>query len=160
MLTGHIDNCAFLDRLPERLKKGFELIRSGRFDNEKPGRYEIEENGDMFVLVNEYDTMDTDKTMPETHRVYGEIQYIAAGGEKMGWAPVGRPGQVVGKPYNPADDCEFYAECADEAFLTIQPGMFAIFMPEDIHRPKTCLVAGKPAPVRKYLVKIRADLLQ
>lgn len=158
MLTGHIDNCAFLDRLPERLRKGFAMIRSGAFDSLKPGKHPIE-GDDMFVIVGEYDTMDTDKTMPETHRVYGEIQYLAAGGEKMGWAPVGRPGQKVGKAYNPADDCEFYSQCDNEAFLTILPGMFAVFMPEDIHRPKTCLVAGKSAPVRKYLVKIKAALL-
>lgn len=159
MIIGHIDNCSFLDRLPERLKKGFELIRSGRFDKEEPGRYEIE-GADMFVLVTEYDTMDTDKTMPETHQVYGEIQYVAAGGERMGWAPAGRPGQVVGKSYNPADDCEFYSECPDEAFFIVHPGMFAIFMPEDVHRPKTTLIAGKPERVRKYLVKIRAELLK
>ncbi|MCX0221867.1 YhcH/YjgK/YiaL family protein, partial [Escherichia coli] len=45
----------------------------------------------------------------------------------------------------------------DEQMITLKPGMFAIFMPGEPHKPG-CAVET-PAEIKKVVIKVRASLL-
>lgn len=54
-------------------------------------------------------------------------------------------------------DVAFYAIPPErESSLLMQPGMFAVFFPHDIHRP--CCQTTRPAKVKKVVVKIHRSL--
>ena len=46
-----------------------------------------------------------------------------------------------------------YAAAEDEIQLPMKPGMFAVFFPEDIHRPGM----GAPGRIKKAVVKIKVQ---
>ena len=54
-------------------------------------------------------------------------------------------------------DIAFYPPPANEFFMNIEPGAFAIFMPGELHRP--CLTIDEKATLRKAVVKVHASLL-
>ncbi len=50
-------------------------------------------------------------------------------------------------------DIYFYDNAAEGIKLTVKKGMFAIFMPQDGHKPGCMLTV--PEPIRKAVVKVR-----
>jgi YhcH/YjgK/YiaL family protein len=64
---------------------GHLYINSTNFSGIKPGRYEIED-GNIFVLVNEYETKNAKDCKLEAHRKFIDIQYICSGEEQTGVA--------------------------------------------------------------------------
>ena len=55
-------------------------------------------------------------------------------------------------PYDPAKDIAFHHGSGDP--LTLRPGLFAVFFPEDAHMPSLALPTG-PTPVRKVVLKVQ-----
>lgn len=53
-------------------------------------------------------------------------------------------------PYDKDKDISFY-EGAAENYLSVKPGMFAIFFPQDAHAPGI-----SPEGVKKIIVKVKA----
>ena len=86
----------------------------------------------------------------EAHKRYIDIQYLAAGTEVIEHARTGelRPAD----PFDTTKDLGFFQEPAAATRLHLEPGMFAIFFPEDAHKP--CCAAGAPASVRKVVLKV------
>ncbi|MDD3155663.1 MAG: YhcH/YjgK/YiaL family protein, partial [Victivallaceae bacterium] len=63
---------------------------------------------------------------------------------------------AVTQEYDAKKDCAFYAyNPAGGTILTLTPGVFAVFFPNEGHMP--CLAVGSPATVKKVVVKIKAD---
>ena len=86
----------------------------------------------------------------ETHRRYIDIQYLAAGSDLMGWAPVGQGLKSLG--YDSSKDLEFYSD-RPEIWIPVPVGHFAIFFPEDAHAP----MAGTETMV-KIVVKVISEV--
>ena len=96
----------------------------------------------------------------EAHRRYVDVQICVGagsasgggGGEGFGWCPL-RESLAVAEPHDDARDVAFYEEPAPGSALwfDLNPGQFALFLPEDVHAP--CL--GEPGErVRKVVFKI------
>lgn len=79
--------------------------------------------------------------------MYADIQYVVSGVERIGYAPL--EGAREREAYDAARDVAFFEP--GEQFVVLEPGMFAIFLPGDVHAP--CGAAGKPSAVRKIVVK-------
>ena len=123
------------------------------FDPATPdGKYEIDGTR-LYASVQRYDTAPEDTKSWEAHRVYGDIQYIVSGREKIFYAPVGE--LISSIPYNDAKDVEKYtAENAQNIAPHILPaGYFGVYLPQDGHKPG-CAV-DVPEPVVKVVIKVR-----
>jgi YhcH/YjgK/YiaL family protein len=69
-------------------------------------------------------------------------------------------GLAVSEPYNPERDVEFYEKPATaHAKVTLTPGQFLVFFPDDAHMPCLMTTIG-PEPVKKVVFKIATDLLE
>ena len=89
----------------------------------------------------------------ESHRRYLDIQYLVSGLECIPVAPVGA--LPVATPYDDEQDVSFYADgSAPTPSLVLEAGMFAIFFPQDAHRPNIAVTA--PVATRKIVVKVPA----
>ena len=56
------------------------------------------------------------------------------------------------------DDLYLYDDVKNEFFIHATEGCYAVFFPNDAHRPGVC-VDGKPLDYRKVVVKVSVDLL-
>src|SRR3972149_3750732 len=115
--------------LSERIAKAFNYINETDFSQIADGKYEIDSKN-IFALVQEYDTKEISECLLEGHREYIDIQYILSGAEMIGFANL--TDQVPVK-VNIKDDYSLF-EC-DSTLIKFEPGMFAIFFPNDLHMP-------------------------
>jgi YhcH/YjgK/YiaL family protein len=114
------------------------------------GRHEID-GDDVFALVSTYHTGPSTEKRFETHRVYADLQYVAAGTERILHTPA--EGLAVEAPYDEAKDIAFYAEPKASSSLLLRAGDLAVFHPADAHKPG-CMAGGRDE-VRKVVVKVR-----
>ncbi len=131
----------------------YDFIMNDRKNPLPPGRYELD--GDRcFALVQTYDTDFASEKDFEAHRNYADIQYMSDGNEQMLWAPVAALESTV--PYAPEKDIAFFAGDEGVRSFSVRAGEFAVFYPQDAHKPGCC-VDDKPAAVRKIVIKIMLD---
>jgi YhcH/YjgK/YiaL family protein len=114
------------------------------------GRHDID-GDDVFALVSTYHTGPATEKRFETHRVYLDLQYVAAGSERILHAPAS--GLAVESPYDEAKDIAFYTEPKASSSLLLRAGDLAVFHPADAHKPG-CMAGGRDE-VRKVVVKVR-----
>jgi YhcH/YjgK/YiaL family protein len=116
--------------------------------DKEPGRYEID--GDcLFVIVQDYTTKCLSDCQWEAHRKYIDIQYVAQGIERIGYAPTSLLN--ITTPYNEDKDVEFLEGKGN--LIECGPGSFMIFFPNEPHMPG--VNAECCNSVRKIIVKIK-----
>jgi YhcH/YjgK/YiaL family protein len=146
MIIDRLLNPAPLYDLPSRLARALEYLRTTDMRAVSLGRHDLD--GDrLFALVQEYTTRAEDQCVWEAHRRYIDVQFMAVGAERMGYAPLAAMRER--EPYDPARDVALFEPGSE--LVTIREGMFAIFGPEDVHSP--CHAAGEPRRVRKVVIK-------
>ncbi|NOU74218.1 DUF386 family protein [Paenibacillus sp. LMG 31458] len=121
--------------------------------NSPEGRVEI--NGDkMYVSFMEFDAKPMDEQLAEKHESYIDIHYLIEGEETIGWSSQREDVQAV-RAYDSEQDYALYDPSSDEILLHLKPGMFAVFFPNDIHRPGM----GHSSKIKKAVVKVHVGLL-
>lgn len=114
------------------------------------GRYEID--GDrVFALVQSYSTTPSSNKRFEAHRRYLDIQTLLDGTEIISHAPITRLQPAT--DYDSAKDFQLYHDSPAPNALRLEPGDFALFLPQDGHKPG-CLDQAVQA-VRKIVIKIQ-----
>jgi biofilm protein TabA len=117
------------------------------------GRVEI--RGDqLYINFMSFDTKRQEEQIAEKHEKYLDIHYLIEGYEQIGWSPL-QEGIIPSQSYDETDDYALYALQSDELILNVRPGMYAVFFPNDIHRPGM----GNGAPIKKAVIKIHKALL-
>lgn len=149
MFFGHISTVN-KRQYPEAIQFALDYIKNTDFDKLEAGRYQLK--GDLiYVQVLDLETKYKSDILPEVHRNYLDVQYLHAGQERMGVTPdLGH--YKIAKAYDPERDIQFYEDVENEVELICRPGNFAVFFPEDVHRPGC--VEGQPGKIRKVVVKI------
>jgi len=151
MILDSLSNSADYLSLHPLFPAAFEYLKN--FDPATPdGKYEIDGKR-LYALVQRYETAPEETKAWEAHRVYADIQYILCGREGIVYAPVGELKSTI--PYNEVKDVEkFSGETVKNASTSVVPGgYFAIYLPQDGHRPG-CMV-GQPEPVVKVVIKVQ-----
>ncbi|MDP2115159.1 MAG: YhcH/YjgK/YiaL family protein [Bacteroidota bacterium] len=148
MILDKLENADIYKCISENLKKGFEFLKNTDLQAIEIGRYEIE-GKDVFALVSEYDSKKPEDCRLEAHQIYADIQYIVSGKEAIGFVTL--KNQVITSPYNPEKDIVFFS--GETSPLILESGMFAVFFPQDAHRP--CMQINGPEKVKKVVVKVR-----
>lgn len=139
----NIFNLKYLDKI-------LDIINDIQTKNLKDGSYEII-GKNLIQIISTYETSKKEERLAEVHKKYIDFQYMQYGGEYIGYAPL-LSSKKVFEPYNDISDIEKYNKVEDESYFLLNSGMFAIFFPNDIHRPG--IIAGNKRNVRKFVFKI------
>lgn len=117
------------------------------------GKYDVTEDG-VFLVLMKACTEDASVRKPEIHKQYIDIQIVLEGEEKIGYANTLGQETVALKTLE--NDVMFLDEVENEQFVYLGSGDFALFYPDQIHRP-LCSVT-QDSEVKKAILKIPAAL--
>ena len=151
MIVDKIENAELYKGLSEGIAKGLELIKDASVAEQENGRYEVD-GDNLFYMIQRYPTRDKDDVLFEAHKDYIDIQAIIDGEETIGHA-LTETLEVV-QPYKP--DVAEYADPDIFTEVKLAKGTFAIFYPDDAHKPCYDYRDGK-SNVLKVVVKLRID---
>ena len=141
--------------LPAAVVRAIEALQKLDLSKVEAGRYELE--GDkLFYLVQDVETRSLEESKSEAHHNYADIQIPLTGAERYGFS-LPQAGLKASDDRLATGDIAFYPTPANEFFMTIEPGAFAVFMPKELHRP--CLSVKEKTKMRKAVVKIHVSLL-
>lgn len=150
MIVDRLVNAAWYSGLPRALVQALDFLRDADVLSLELGRHDLD--GDrLFALVQEYSTRDVAQCRWEAHRRYCDVQFVARGVERI---DVGNLADMeVTEPYDATKDVAFFSGAGST--LVLRDGMFAIFAPQDVHRP--CSSVAAPELVRKIVIKAQLD---
>jgi biofilm protein TabA len=144
-----LDTLAVADRyagLHPRFGEAFGFLSKASLASLGAGRHEID--GDrVYVLVDYRSGRGHQGARLEAHRRYIDIQYTIEGMEEIGWTPLAacRP---PADGFDEAKDIAFFDD-RPATWLSVPPGHFAVFFPDDAHAP-----LGGQGQLKKAVVKI------
>lgn len=150
MILDQLQNAASYASLHPRLKQAFDFLNSVHLDQLQPGQIEVD-GKDLYVLVQQYQPKSVEEGKWEAHRIYFDVQYLHTGCERIDYAPLDtmKTGQ-----YDPVKD--YLPMTGSGQPLILTPGTFAVFFPQDAHKPG--LIAKNQELVKKIVVKCRIDM--
>ena len=152
MIIGFLDNLnsnklTCMDHFNEIIK----LIETTDFTKKDDGVYKTDSE-DFYYIISTYNTSDSMEEKPaEVHRKYIDLQYILYGEEKIGYADY-KNSRISLKEYDGKNDVELFSRIENESFFILKKDMYAVFFPEDIHRPG--LTNKEVRGVRKVIFKV------
>ena len=149
MIFDTLKNCDKYFSVHPAFEKAFEFIKKAINENLEIGKYELD-GKNLYALVQEYEPKAPNDKY-EGHRNYIDIQFIISGDETMDCAHISKCEEIV--PYNPEKDVAFFNCNKEFLHLECSANDFAVYFPEDIHKPGIKHNADK---VRKVVVKIKA----
>ena len=136
------------------LEEALTLALTARPQEQDTGRVEIR-GDDIFMNVMQFATQSPTAKKAELHAQYIDIQLLLTEEERIQFGVVDYARQC--EEVQVEEDYQLCREIADCQTITLQPGMFAVFMPGEPHKPG-CSV-GEPKEIKKVVVKVRASLL-
>lgn len=160
MILGNLNKLGEMKYLAPKLKEMLIYLRETDLKDRELGRIELEGDS-LFINIEENEMASREERRPEAHRKYLDIQLVLDGEESIGVAVDSRDENVEGilEEYSEDRDIVFYRGVKRENMIDLFPGDFAVFFPEDIHRPR-CRVDGTPGRAKKAIVKMKLDLLK
>ena len=157
MIYGHIHAPESGSAYSETIQKAIRILRETDTTNMHHGKYPLD--GDRLILqINEVTTGPKETKRPEVHRDYIDVQYMVHGHEYIGFYPDQKTSPVL-EDLLDTQDVLYYQENSqvNDIMLPMTDGCYAVFFPEDVHRP--CCQMGAPEEVKKIVLKIRKDTL-
>jgi biofilm protein TabA len=136
----------------EGLEAGFEFLERTDLAALPLGKHAIQGDA-VYALSMKAPSKAPAEARYESHRDYIDIQYLAAGDEVIGVAPVGQLRDATA--YDAEKDIVFFGTPSAALALRIPPGHFAVFFPEDGHQPMRS--GGAPGELHKVVVKIKVS---
>ncbi len=152
MIFDRLTNAPFYRPLSPRIALALDYISRTRFSDTADGRYELDGNN-VYAIVSRYQPKSLADAVWEAHRQYIDVQYVAEGIERIGYAPLCE-GLTVRRTYDEQADTILYDAAGN--FLDVPAGSFAIFTPGDVHAPGVVSQSADAAlRVCKVVVKCR-----
>lgn len=154
MIFGHISQpnpC----RLPASIERALDFLRRTDFSTLAPGVVEIE-GRDIYAQILDLTTKEKQENRPEVHRRYLDIQFLAWGEEKIGFA-IDTGNNVISESLLEQRDIIFYQQMENESEIEMTPGHYVIFFPQDVHRPQCH--KEKESVIRKVVIKVAISTL-
>ena len=148
MIIDKLSNSYLYTNITERITTALRFLQETDIRSLDTGRHDID-GDNIYALVNDYDTKDRGEAKLEAHKKYIDVQYAATGEELLGYRI--RINEVPSKEYDGEKDFMLFDE--EPAFVKLNNEVFAVLFPGDLHMPG--IMVGKPAKVRKVVVKVR-----
>ncbi len=113
------------------------------------GQYPIKDEL-AFIIIQNYTTRPETEKKWESHRKYIDVQVVLDGSEHIGYRPI--DSLSLADDYNEENDYTIYPNDQLEAsYLKLSKGDFAIFYPNDAHKPGIHLL--NQCLVKKAVIK-------
>ncbi len=149
MIYDKIDKLETYAGISDDISLGLEWLRDVNPDIEK-GVYELSSR--VKAIVSEYTTKEENENGYEAHREYIDIQYLISGREKICCLPLEYLKET--KAYKKDIDAAFYKETlVKPQEIEIGNYYFAIFFPQDGHKPGLCIFQTEE--VKKVVIKVK-----
>ena len=145
MIIDKLENIGMYASVNPLFAQAIEFLKSTDLNTHELGKVVLKE-GELFVNFAAARPKTKDDAKIETHNNFIDIQIPLTGTELMGYMP---RTDLAEAEYNAEKDVTFYPGHATD-YLTVKPGMFAIFFPEDAHAPGVTEVE-----LKKVIVKVR-----
>lgn len=145
MVVDKLENLEKYVSLNPLFAQAVEFLKSTDLDAHEIGKITLKE-GELMVNFSQTRPKTKEEAKLETHNQFIDIQVPLSGVEVMGYTP---RTDLPEEEYNAEKDITFYKGLAKD-YLTITPGMFAIFFPQDGHAPGVTSDG-----VKKVIVKVR-----
>ncbi len=149
MIIDKLENADVYMTISPGIALALQTLLDGDFDDKELGKYEIDGTR-VYAMVQEYKTKSWSIGKLEVHRKYIDVQYVARGEEKMGYAPLSSLSDF--DPYNEEKDVAIHTGIGD--LTTVSEGMIAIFFPHDAHAPTLGISEIGGDDVRKVVIKV------
>jgi biofilm protein TabA len=146
MILDTLERCEQYVGLHPAFARAFAFLSRPDLVSLAPGRHVID--GDLlYVSIDHKEGRSREGARLESHRRYIDIQLTIEGGEEIGWLPLSACAAPVAA-FDETRDIRFYDDCPT-TWLSVPPGRFAIFFPDDAHAP----LAGR-GHLKKAIAKI------
>ena len=147
MIIDTLDNLGKYVGLNPLFADVVEFLKKNDLNTMEAGKYSIKDK-DLFVNITTAKGKAPDEAVLETHVKMIDIQIPLSCPEVMGYSP--RP-HLPEAEYDAKKDITFYPGLAEQ-YITVHPGEFVIFFPQDGHAP--CI---SPIPeYKKVIFKVKA----
>lgn len=141
----HLGDYASLNPL---FSKVVDFLSQHDLNTMEEGKYPIE-GDDLFLNLTSAKGKAPDEAVMETHRKMIDIQIPLSSGETYGYTPLC---DLPEAEYNAEKDISKMPGVMGQSYVNCQPGMFAIFFPQDGHAP---CISTEPS-IRKAIFKVKA----
>jgi YhcH/YjgK/YiaL family protein len=148
MIIDKVENLKNYAQVNPLFPKVVEFIQQHDLNALEPGKYEIE-GKDLFVNIQMAKGKTPAEAVIETHNRMIDIQIPLSDAETFGYT---QRDELPDAEYNAEKDITKIPDLAADSYLTCQPGMMAIFFPQDGHAP---CIAGVPE-IKKAIFKVKA----
>lgn len=148
MIVDKIENLDKYISLNPLFPQAIEFLKSHDLSVMEVGKTALK-GDDLVVNIQQTAPKNKEQAKLETHNKFIDIQIPLSGVEVMGYTPAKDclPADAV---YDQEKDITFFEGLA-ESYIPVQPGMFAIFFPQDGHAPGV-----SETGVKKVVVKVLA----
>ncbi len=153
MILDRLENADRYHALHPLFPRAFKWLAEANSQDLQPGS-RIELDGKrLFVIVDHRTTRGPEDSPLEIHHDYIDIQFALQGTDEMGWLPANQC-SLPQAEFDTDRDIQFFDDQAS-LYVSVPPGTYAIFFPEDAHAP---LAAPAGQEVRKLIVKVAVDV--
>ena len=145
MVLDNLKNLRDYESLNPLFGKAFDYIESTDLKALEPGKIILIEN-ELIVNVSQIGPKTKEEAKLETHDEFVDIQLPLTEVEVMGYT---QRADLPDAEYDAAIDMTLYDGAAAD-YITVKPGMFALFFPEDGHAPGIT-----PTGLKKIIIKVK-----
>ena len=148
MIIDTLDNLGKYVALNPLFAEVVEFLEKNNLEAMADGKYPIK-GQDLFLNLTTAQGKGPDEAVLETHVKMIDIQIPIDGPETYGFTPLEHLPEAG---YDEEKDITMYPGLMAENFIDCQPGMFAVFFPQDGHAPCISMFPQ----IRKAIFKIKA----
>lgn len=148
MVIDTLEKLSSYESLNPLFKDVIDFVKNNDLNAMEPGKYPIK-GDDLFLNIAIAKGKTPDAAVLETHNVMIDIQIPLSGAETYGYTAAA---SLPEAEYNADKDITKFGDLLAESYVTCQPGMFAIFFPQDGHAP---CISIEPE-IKKAIFKIKA----
>jgi YhcH/YjgK/YiaL family protein len=148
MIIDTIDNLCKYVALNPLFADVVEFLNGHDLQILEPGKYPIKDK-DLFLNLQVAKQRTKETAFLETHVEMIDIQIPISADEIFGYTPLC---DLPSFEYNAEKDITKYGDTKAQTYVTVKPGQFAIFFPQDGHAP--CITSE--SEIKKAIFKIKA----
>lgn len=148
MIIDKIENLDKYASLNPLFPMAIEFLKSHNLMEMEVGKTELK-GADLVVNIQQTTPKNREQAKLETHNKFIDIQIPLSGTEVMGYTAA-KDCQPADAVYDGEKDITFF-EGAAQSYIAVEPGMFAVFFPQDGHAPGI-----SESGLKKIVVKVLA----
>ena len=149
MIIDNLENLSKYVMLNPLFADVIEFLKANDLQTMEPGKYPIKDK-DLFLNLQVAKQRTKETAFLETHIEMIDIQIPVSAAETFGYTPLC---DLPAFEYNAEKDITKYGDTQPQTFVTVQPGQFAIFFPQDGHMP--CITDAPE--IKKAIFKVKAQ---